>query len=88
MAAAAVVSEPARTLRIGLFLFATGYHPAGWRLPEARTDGAFDLTFLIELARTVERAKFDFFFLGDGLATDPDMARLYRRKSSASSRSR
>jgi FMN-dependent oxidoreductase (nitrilotriacetate monooxygenase family) len=77
MAAAAVVSEPARTLRIGLFLFATGYHPAGWRLPEARTDGAFDLTFLIELARTVERAKFDFFFLGDGLATDPDMARLY-----------
>lgn len=71
------MSEPASKLRLGLFLFAAGYHPAGWRLAEARADGAFDLAFLTHVAQTVERAKFDFFFLGDGLASDPGMAALY-----------
>jgi hypothetical protein len=31
-----------RQIRQGLFLFATGYHPAGWRLPGARADGGQD----------------------------------------------
>jgi N-acetyl-S-(2-succino)cysteine monooxygenase len=63
--------------RLGLFLFATGYHPAGWRLPEARADGAQDPDFLRQIAQTVERARFDFFFLGDALATSPDMQDRY-----------
>jgi len=58
-----------RKLHFGLVFWSTGYHPAGWRLPEARTDGAFDPQFLQDIARTVEDAKFDFFFLGDVLAT-------------------
>ncbi len=58
-----------RQLHLGFFLFASGYHPAGWRLPEARTDGAFDPNFLHDIARKLERAKFDFFFLGDRLST-------------------
>lgn len=66
-----------RQLHLGLFLFSTGYHPAGWRLPEARTDGAFDPKFLRQVAQTLEKAKFDFFFLGDNLATSPDMQHLY-----------
>lgn len=62
-----------RQLHLGLFLFSTGYHPAGWRLPEAVTDGAFDPKFLQRVAQRLEEAKFDFFFLGDALATSPDM---------------
>ncbi|WP_141502529.1 LLM class flavin-dependent oxidoreductase [Paenibacillus luteus] len=62
-----------RQLHLGLFLFSTGYHPAGWRLPEAATDGAFDPKFLQRVARRLEEAKFDFFFLGDALATSADM---------------
>jgi FMN-dependent oxidoreductase (nitrilotriacetate monooxygenase family) len=67
------MSQKKRQLHLGLFLFATGYHPAGWRLPEARTDGAFDPKFLHKVAQTLEKAKFDFFFLGDALATSADM---------------
>ncbi|MEF3304583.1 LLM class flavin-dependent oxidoreductase [Paenibacillus sp. GYB003] len=58
-----------RQLHLGLFLFATGYHPAGWRLPEAVADGAFDPEFLRRVALKLEQAKFDFFFLGDRLAS-------------------
>ncbi|NOU92033.1 NtaA/DmoA family FMN-dependent monooxygenase [Paenibacillus sp. LMG 31456] len=61
-----------RQLHLGLFLFSTGYHPAGWRLPEAVTDGAFDPQFLYRVAAKLEEAKFDFFFLGDRLATSVD----------------
>ncbi|QJD85976.1 LLM class flavin-dependent oxidoreductase [Cohnella herbarum] len=63
------MSKPQRQLHLGLFLFSTGYHPAGWRLPEARADGSFDPRFFIEVVQKLERAKFDFFFLGDRLAT-------------------
>lgn len=62
-----------RKLHLGLFLFSTGYHPAGWRLPEAVTDGAFDPKFLQYVAKRLEEAKFDFFFLGDALASSADM---------------
>ncbi|MCC3373752.1 LLM class flavin-dependent oxidoreductase [Cohnella sp. REN36] len=66
-------SRSQRQLHLGLFLFSTGYHPAGWRLPEAVTDGAFDPAFLKSVAQRLEQAKFDFFFLGDALATSADM---------------
>jgi N-acetyl-S-(2-succino)cysteine monooxygenase len=64
-------------IRLGLFLFATGYHPAGWRLPGARADGGQDPAFLHRVAQTVERGRFDFFFLGDALATSVDMQNRY-----------
>jgi len=67
------MSTSKRQLHLGLFLFSTGYHPAGWRLPEARTDGAFDPKFLHSVANKLEDAKFDFFFLGDALASSADM---------------
>ena len=71
------MSSKKRQLHLGLFLFGTGYHPAGWRLPEGRTDGAYDPQFLKEVAQKVEKAKFDFFFLGDRLATSADMQYLF-----------
>jgi len=66
------MSENKRKLHLGLFLFATGYHPAGWRLPEAITDGAFDPKFLQRVAAKLEEGKFDFFFLGDRLASSAE----------------
>jgi FMN-dependent oxidoreductase (nitrilotriacetate monooxygenase family) len=66
---------PARQLHLGLMFWATGTHSAGWRHPLAKTDGAFDIAFIQEVCRTVERAKFDFIFLGDRLVADPALAK-------------
>jgi FMN-dependent oxidoreductase (nitrilotriacetate monooxygenase family) len=71
------MTQTKRQMHLGLFLFSTGYHPAGWRLPEAVTDGAFDPKFLHGVAQRLEEAKFDFFFLGDALATSPDMQHTF-----------
>ncbi|MFB9273737.1 LLM class flavin-dependent oxidoreductase [Cohnella cellulosilytica] len=71
------MTQSKRQLHLGLFLFSTGYHPAGWRLPEAVADGAFDPKFLHRVAQRLEQAKFDFFFLGDALATSADMQHTF-----------
>jgi FMN-dependent oxidoreductase (nitrilotriacetate monooxygenase family) len=66
--------DPNRQLHFGLMFWATGTHPAGWRYPGAKADGAYDIEFIQDMTKVVERAKFDFLFLGDRLATDPAMA--------------
>ncbi|HXW78860.1 MAG TPA: NtaA/DmoA family FMN-dependent monooxygenase [Acidimicrobiales bacterium] len=66
--------DPDRQLHFGLMFWATGTHPAGWRYPGSRADGAYDIEFIQENTKVVERAKFDFLFLGDRLATDPALA--------------
>jgi FMN-dependent oxidoreductase (nitrilotriacetate monooxygenase family) len=59
-------------LRLGFSIWATGFHPAGWRLPEARFDGTFDPQFLTEMAQLSERGKLDFFFIGDRVVCLPE----------------
>jgi FMN-dependent oxidoreductase (nitrilotriacetate monooxygenase family) len=66
--------DPNRQLHFGLMFWATGTHSAGWRYPGSRADGAYDIEFIQDMTKVVERAKFDFLFLGDRLATDPAMA--------------
>jgi alkanesulfonate monooxygenase SsuD/methylene tetrahydromethanopterin reductase-like flavin-dependent oxidoreductase (luciferase family) len=66
--------DPNRELHFGLMFWATGTHSAGWRYPGSRADGAYDIEFIQENTKVVERAKFDFLFLGDRLATDPALA--------------
>jgi FMN-dependent oxidoreductase (nitrilotriacetate monooxygenase family) len=63
-----------RQLHFGLMFWATGTHPAGWRYPGSKADGAYDIEFIQNTTRIVEDAKFDFLFLGDRLATDPALA--------------
>ena len=58
-----------RALHLGYMYWANGTHPAGWRYPGATSGRAFDVDYVVELARQAEDAKFDFFFLGDRLAT-------------------
>jgi FMN-dependent oxidoreductase (nitrilotriacetate monooxygenase family) len=58
-----------RPLHLGYMYWANGTHPAGWRYPGAEYARAFDADYIAGLAQIVERAKFDFFFFGDRLAT-------------------
>ncbi|MFD9333691.1 NtaA/DmoA family FMN-dependent monooxygenase [Streptomyces sp. NPDC060028] len=60
-----------RELHLGLMFWATGTHAAGWRHPDARADAAYDIALIQEVSAQAERAKFDFVFLGDRLASDP-----------------
>jgi FMN-dependent oxidoreductase (nitrilotriacetate monooxygenase family) len=56
-------------MRLGVFVQTPGHHVAGWRHPEAVTDGWPNLPLMKHIAATAERGKFDMFFLGDGFAT-------------------
>lgn len=62
-----------RQLHFGLMFWAGGTHQAGWRWPTSHAAAAFDIEFLQEVTRAAERAKFDFLFLGDRLASDPSL---------------
>ena len=59
-----------RHLHLGYMYWVNGTHWGGWRQPEAPSDGAFDYAYALRAAQTVERGKFDFFFLGDTLPGD------------------
>jgi FMN-dependent oxidoreductase (nitrilotriacetate monooxygenase family) len=56
-------------LHLGYNYWSNGTHPAGWRYPGAEHSRAFDVGHFVNLAQKAEAAKFDFFFLGDRLAT-------------------
>lgn len=62
-----------RELHLGLMFWAGGTHPSGWRYPSSHAAAAFDIEFLQQVTQLVERAKFDFLFLGDRLASDPGL---------------
>jgi len=54
-----------RHMKLGFSIWASGIHPAGWRLPEASAHGTFDPGFIRDTARAAERGKLDFYFIGD-----------------------
>lgn len=54
-----------RHMKLGFSIWASGIHPAGWRLPEASAHGTFDPEFIRDTARAAERGKLDFYFIGD-----------------------
>lgn len=56
-----------RRMHLGLTIWPTGFHPAGWRLPGSRPDGNSNPRLLRHAAQTAERGRFDFFFIGDRL---------------------
>ncbi|MFC5215338.1 LLM class flavin-dependent oxidoreductase [Streptomyces coerulescens] len=66
-------------MRLGAFLYPTGYHVAAWRHPDVPAGAGVDIAHYTELARTAERAKMDFLFLPDSSAMrGEDMAELSR----------
>jgi FMN-dependent oxidoreductase (nitrilotriacetate monooxygenase family) len=58
----------AKQLRLGAFMRPVSIHTAAWRYPGAYTDANFNIQHLARFAQTLERGKFDAFFMADHLA--------------------
>ena len=57
-----------RQLRLGAFMRPVSIHTGAWRFPGAWPDANFNLAHLRQLIQTLERAKFDAFFMADHMA--------------------
>jgi FMN-dependent oxidoreductase (nitrilotriacetate monooxygenase family) len=57
-----------RKLRLGAFMRPVSIHTAWWRYPGAYPDANFNFEHMKRFARTLERGKFDAFFMADHLA--------------------
>ena len=68
-----------RKLRLGAFMRPVSIHTGAWRYPGATPDANFNFARLKGFAQTLERARFDAFFMADHLAVlDMPMAALKR----------
>ena len=57
-----------RQLRLGAFMRPVSIHTAWWRYPGAYPDANFNFRHIASFAQTLERGKFDAFFMADHLA--------------------
>ena len=57
-----------KQLHLGAFMRPVGIHTAWWRVPGAYPDANFNLTHLTRFIQTLERGRFDAFFMADHLA--------------------
>ena len=57
-----------RQLHLGAFMRPVSIHTAAWRYPGAFPDANFNFEHLTRFAQTLERGKFDAFFMADHLA--------------------
>src|SRR3954454_5230741 len=57
-----------KMLRLGAFMRPVGIHTAWWRYPGAWPDANFNFKHLVRFIQTLERGKFDAFFMADHLA--------------------
>ena len=57
-----------RQLRLGAFMRPVSIHTAWWRYPGSFPDANFNFQHLKRFAQTLERGKFDAFFMADHLA--------------------
>jgi N-acetyl-S-(2-succino)cysteine monooxygenase len=60
-------SAPNKELHFWAFLQGIGHYPGGWRYPGARPRAVLDVDYYCEVARLVERARFDAIVFGDQL---------------------
>lgn len=69
----------AKQLRLGAFMRPVSIHTAAWRYPGGTPDANFNLKALTQYAQTLERGRFDAFFMADHLAVlNMPMAALKR----------
>src|SRR5215510_6795992 len=57
-----------KRLRLGAFMRPVSIHTAAWRYPGGTPDANFNFKALVQYAQTLERGKFDAFFMADHLA--------------------
>jgi FMN-dependent oxidoreductase (nitrilotriacetate monooxygenase family) len=62
------MSQRKETLKLGLFLRATGHHIAAWRDTGSQADAGIRLDHYVDLARKAEAAGFDTLFLADSVS--------------------
>ncbi len=74
-----------KQLHLGAFMRPVGIHTAWWRYPGAWTDANFSLPRLVQLIRTLERGRFDAFFMADHLAVLNMPNEALRRSATATS---
>jgi FMN-dependent oxidoreductase (nitrilotriacetate monooxygenase family) len=68
-----------RQLHLGAFMRPVSIHTGAWRYPGAFPDANFNFAHLKRFAQTLERARFDAFFMADHLAVlDMPIAALKR----------
>jgi FMN-dependent oxidoreductase (nitrilotriacetate monooxygenase family) len=74
-----------RQLRLGAFMRPVSIHTAWWRYPGAFPDANFNFGHLKRFAQTLERGRFDAFFMADHLAVlNMPMAALKRSATTTS----
>ena len=74
-----------RMLKLGAFMRPASIHTAAWRYPGAFPDANFNLAHMVRFAQTLERGKFDAFFMADHLAVlNMPMAALKRSHTATS----
>ena len=72
-------------LRLGAFMRPVSIHTAWWRYPGAFPDANFNFEHLKRFAQTLERGRFDAFFMADHLAVlNMPMAALKRSATTTS----
>lgn len=57
-----------RQLKLGAFMRPVSIHTGAWRYPNAWRDANFNFAHLKRLIQTLEKARFDAFFMADHLA--------------------
>src|SRR6478609_11636855 len=58
----------AKSLHLTAFMRPVSLHAGAWRYPGAYPDANFNFAHLMRFAQTLERGKFDAFFMADHLA--------------------
>src|ERR1700709_1763848 len=76
---------PKRQLRLGAFMRPVTIHTAAWRYPGAYPDANFNFQHLKRFAQTLERGKFDAFFMADHLAVLNMPLQALKRSATVSS---
>lgn len=74
-----------KQLHLGAFMRPVGIHTAWWRVPGALPDANFNLKHLVRFIQTLERGRFDMFFMADHLAVLNMPVEALRRSATATS---
>jgi FMN-dependent oxidoreductase (nitrilotriacetate monooxygenase family) len=74
-----------RQLKLGAFMRPISIHTGAWRYPGAFPDANFNLSHIKRFAQTLERGRFDAFFMADHLAVLNMPVKALRRSHTVTS---
>jgi alkanesulfonate monooxygenase len=74
-----------RQLKLGAFMRPISIHTGAWRYPGAFPDANFNLSHIRRFAQTLERGRFDAFFMADHLAVLNMPVKALRRSHTVTS---